>query len=374
MTLELTDYEAPPQRRRANARPSKTVQPAAKKVHPYYDYGPLLSHNAEYNFVVGGRGLGKTYGAKKRAVTRAIRNDEMFIYLRRHKEELSGARDTFFTDFEHEFPEWDFRVLGNTFQMAPVSTQDAKKREWTDIGYAVALSKTQAKKSVSYPRVKTIIFDEFIIEKGLINYIPNEPVAFNNFYSTVDRWLDKTKVFFLANAVNLGNPYFVHYNIEPDTGQEWMKLDVGKAKGYVLVHFPEAKEFQESVLQTRFGQMIDGSEYADYAVGNQFKDNTLALIGVKNPRARHMFNFETTSGTFSLWHDVIIDEYYVQSHVPPGQRTVTMVMELMSEDKTLLLPSDKLVKNLVSAFRHKKMKFENKLVRSRWIEVMQKIA
>lgn len=382
MTITLHDYTPPVTGRAASAlvRPASTgyplAQPATKipapsvKAHPYYDYGPLLSHHAEWNFLVGGRGLGKTYGAKKLAIRRAIKSGDMFIYLRRYKEDLSKSRDTFFMDIGHEFPDWDFRVFGSIFQMSPVTAREDKKREWQAIGYAIALSTAQSLKSVAFPRVKLIIFDEFIIEKGVIKYIANEADVFKNFYSTVDRWQDKTTVLFLANAVSIANPYFIRYGIQPEADTEWMKLDVGRAKGYILCHFPDADAFASSVAKTRFGQMIDGTDYAEYAVGNQFADNTLALLGVKNPRARHMFNMETKAGQFSLWHDILIDEYYVHEKLPPGQRTVTFLVEKMNDDNILLLPSDLITKRIVSAFKHKRVKFENPMVRERWFTVM----
>jgi hypothetical protein len=373
MTIILDDYTpetATRSRETVSARDARTGKVPAK-VHPYYDFGPLLSHHAEYNFLVGGRGLGKTYGAKRRAVKRNLTHGEEFIYLRRYKEELAASRDTFFDDVAHEFPEWDFRNVGNVFQKAPVSTRDDKKRDWEVIGYSMALSKGQEKKSVALPRVKTIIFDEFIIEKGVIRYLPNEAVVFNNFYSTVDRWQDKTTVFFLANAISIGNPYFVYYKIIPEEGEEWLKLDVGKAKGFILCHFPKSEDFARSVSATRFGQMIDGSDYADYAIGNEFHDNTLALLGIKNPRSRHMFNLETSAGMFSIWHDVFIDEYYAYSRIPPGQTTITLLIDGMDDEKIFLLPTSPILKRLFSAFKHRRLKFEDQSVRERWFDMMR---
>lgn len=372
MTITLTDYTP------GNATSSRDVVSVrdvpigkVRKVHPYYDFGPLLSHHAEYNFLVGGRGLGKTYGAKRRALKRNLTHGEEFIYLRRYKEELTASRDTLFEDVAHEFPDWDFRANGNVFEKSPASQRGDKKRDWDTIGYAKVLSRGQYEKSVALPRVKTIIFDEFIIEKGTIRYLPNEAEVFNNFYSTVDRWQDKTTVFFLANAISIGNPYFVYYKILPKEDQEWLKLDVGKARGFILCHFPKSSDFQASVSKTRFGQMIDGSDYAEYAVGNEFHDNTLALLGIKNPRSRHLFNMETSAGMFSIWYDVVIDEYYAYSRIPAGQITVTLLLDTMDDDKTFLLPTTPIMKRLFSAFQHKRLKFEDQAVRERWIDMMR---
>lgn len=377
--IDFDDYapEAPSKDRHRVVRMVPSL-PSSTKLHPYYDYGMILSHHAEWNFIIGGRGLGKTYGAKKRAIKRAIQYGEMFILLRRHKTELVKAKETFFADIADEFPEWEFRVNGGNFEMSmfvpPELDEEGKakkvKKNWILIGYAMALSVGQQAKGSSFHLVKTIIFDEFIKEDGPTNYLPNEVDVFRNFFSTVDRWKDKTTVFFLANALSIANPYFIRFGILPKAGTTFMKLNVGKAKGYIVVHFPDAKDFVTSVMETRFGQMIEGSDYAKMALLNEFPDNTMALVGVKNPKSRFLFNFETPSGMLSVWEDSMRGEYYAYEKCPPGQRTVTMRMSSLDESKILLLKTDGMWKRLVRETRRKKFLFENPLVRSMWFELI----
>lgn len=334
-----------------------------------------MSRNAVYNFLAGARGLGKTYGAKKLSIKRAIRTlkhpdgVDQFIYLRRYEDEMKKSRDTFFADIEHEFPEWDFRVFGNTFQMAPVSTRDAKKREWTTIGYAAILSKSQQLKSVAFPRVKIIIFDEFIIEKGVIRYIQNEATVFNNFYSTVDRYQDKTQVLFLANAVSIDNPYFLEYDIIPTTeDREFLVLH----DGFIVVHFPNAEDFTLSVQSTRFGKFISGTEYAKYAVLNQFGDNNLDLVKPKNPDAKHMFNLETEHGWMSLWEDVAAREFYAYSKCPSGQLSLTLIPSHATDDRRLVFRNEPIIDRLLAAYRAKRMTFDSPHTFNRFVELFKK--
>src|SRR5438874_13310172 len=73
----------------------KRVEHGPQKVkYPYYSFTRLLSCNAVINMAVGGRGIGKSYGAKKLAIDKWIERRDQFIYLRRFTEELI-ARDTF---------------------------------------------------------------------------------------------------------------------------------------------------------------------------------------------------------------------------------------------------------------------------------------
>ena len=58
----------------------------------------MLSYNQYLNFVIGGRGIGKTFALKKYLLKRFIDKGEQFIYLRRNKSELDRIdKDKFFT-------------------------------------------------------------------------------------------------------------------------------------------------------------------------------------------------------------------------------------------------------------------------------------
>ena len=54
----------------------------------YWSINKLLSYNALFNFVVGERGVGKSYGAKVYVANNFIKKNEEFVYIRRYKTEL----------------------------------------------------------------------------------------------------------------------------------------------------------------------------------------------------------------------------------------------------------------------------------------------
>jgi hypothetical protein len=334
----------------------------------YYNWDKISSFNGTYNFMVGARGVGKTYGWKFKAIRNAIRKGEQFMYVRRYKDELKVSKETFFADIFHVFPDWDFRSLGATAQMASASTRDDKKRPWKIIGHFIALSTAQSIKSVAYPLVTNIGFDEFILEKGTTHYIANEVHAFNNLYSTVDRNKDKTRVFFMANAVSIMNPYFLEYDIKPDQGGEF----VVKRDGFIVVHFIEAADFREQVYQTKFGKFIAGTEYGDFAAGNEFADNNDNLLNIKNASARYTYTIETKQGIFSIWIDWMEGKYYVQEKRPKQEILFTILPERMSEGKTLLSYTDKILQSLRTAFRQGNAYFDTPKSRNAFIEIFKR--
>ena len=334
----------------------------------YYDFGPILSRNAVYNFVVGARGVGKTYGAKRKAIRDFEKKGDQFVYLRRYNTELKSVKTTFMADIVHEFPNLVFKLQGEEIQARPI---DSDKDAWRTMCYFVALSKSQQKKSVSYPHVKTIIFDEFIIDRGVIHYMANEVKAFNDFYSTVDRYKDKTRVFFLANSVSIMNPYFIDWNITPKRDDEWVTTH----NGFLCAHFPQATDFVGEVYATKFGQFIANSEYADYAVGSEFSHNNDTLIKPKTSNARYQCTIETKTGTFSLWIDhkaQFAPFFYITSKHPRQQFLWTLIPERMSEERVLIDYSDKTLQYLRAGYGRAKVFFDRPQTRNAFIGIYRR--
>lgn len=332
------------------------------KTLEYYNFDSLYSRNGVYNFCVGGRGLGKTYGAKLKGLSAAIKKGDEFIYVRRYKSELK-AKDTFFADILDEFPEHIFRINGNQAEFAHKNTPE----NWKIAGYFIALSTAQQWKSVSFPKVKLIIFDEFIIEKGAIHYLPNEAEIFLNFLNTVDRYKDKTRVLFLANSVSVINPYFIEYGIEPKAGQEWIKSH----EGFIICHFPDSAEFKKGVYKTRLGRFIEGTSYGDYAVGNGFKDNGSNLLAFKTSQSEYLYSLETALGTFSVWRDYDERRVYIQEKRPGNENLFTLLSSEMSESKQLLRNNDKLLQIMRNNFSKGMVRFDKPKSRNAFIQIFK---
>lgn len=271
----------------------------------YYSLDRLLSYGAMFNIAVGARGLGKTYACKRRAIKRALEAGEEFVYLRRFQTELKHS-GTFFNDIRGEFPDWELSVDGRKAKARPKGSDG----EWTTIGYFLALTAGATLKSVSYPNVHTLIFDEFIIEEGTRHYLPAEVDTFLDLYSTIDRNNDRVRVFMLSNAVRCVNPYFIEWRIQ--TGKPFQK----RGGGYLVCEFIDNEAFAGEVSRTRFGRFIKETspEYASYAIDNLFSDDTEDLLGKKPPEARLIATLRTRTGEVSLWHDDMM--WYVQRKLP----------------------------------------------------------
>jgi len=267
----------------------------------FYDGYKTLTYNALFNFIIGNRGGGKTYWAKRWAINDFIKNGNEFIYVRRYKTELRTVK-TFFSDVSAEFPDHELSVSGNNLYI------DGDKA-----GEVMALSTSKIMKSNSYPNVNKIIFDEFIIDKGVYKYLPNEVEYFLDLYETIARLRD-VKVFFLANAITQTNPYFIYFDVElPYSKMVQTFYNSGdgrfikkKLKDYpdVLIELVRNEDFIREKKKQRFGQLIAGTQYSDYAIENSFLRDSSTFIEKKNERCRYLYSITYTGFTFGVWHDL----------------------------------------------------------------------
>lgn len=337
----------------------------------FYSFGPILSHNCEYNFIAGGRGIGKTYGAKEHVINQFLKKKKQFIYVRRFKEELQVSASSFFADIAHAYPDYVFRTHGREAQVCKAS-EDEDKRKWRTMGYFIALSVSATLKSVAYPNVTTIVYDEFIPEKGR-RELKDEFNAFNNFYNTVNRYRDVLKgepnvrVLFLANSVTIMNAYFLALEIRPDECGEWHKSH----DGFVIAHFPDEEAFKTLVMSSRFGRFTSGTEYEQYSTHNKFSDAHTSMIASKKPRAKYVFSVDTDKSKFSVWLDMITGEYYLQSKCPKNEVIFVLDPSRMREGRLLMLKSDQRLKILKSAFKRGTMLFDKPVTRNAFLEIMK---
>ena len=97
----------------------------------FWNINNSVSYNALFNFIIGNRGIRKTYGMKNYVINKFIKKGEQFIYLRRYKTEIKRI-NTFFDDMSKNFPETDFKVQGKNFY---INNKLA--------GYAISLSNSK---------------------------------------------------------------------------------------------------------------------------------------------------------------------------------------------------------------------------------------
>lgn len=263
----------------------------------YYNYDRIISYNALLNMLVGPRGIGKTFGATEFVVNQFIKKKHEFVYLRRYKTELSKSAKNFFSAIvkENKFPNHTFDVHGLNFKI-----------DDNIAGYGFTLSTAQQLKSSNFPNVKTIIFDEFLIEPGQGHYLKNEVFAFLGLIETIARTRD-IRVIMLGNSVSEINPYFLFFDISIPYNND-IKLF---KNGMILLQYIKHSNFQQAKKETRFGQLVSGTEYESYAIENNFIDESKLFIEKKSGQSKFLFAIIYKGNKYGIWIDYDNGKMYV---------------------------------------------------------------
>lgn len=89
--------------------------------------------------------------------------------------------------------------------------------------FGFSISSEEHYKSLSFPNITTILFDEFITRKY---YLPMEFVAFQNLLSTIIRLRDDVTIFMCGNSINKYCPYFNEMGIKNIKNQKQGTIDI----------------------------------------------------------------------------------------------------------------------------------------------------
>lgn len=281
-----------------------------------------LTHNRLFNFIVGNRGGGKTFGAKEWAIDNFLKNKEQFGYIRRYKDDLKEPMVQFFEDIKYKYPDYEFMTDSKYFYIRLKPADE--KAKWTkdDIaGYGFVLSTASNKKSISYPNITTLIFDEFLLDKGNQHYLQDEVGKLLNLYETVARpGTDHPRVvlFMLANALTITNPYFLYFNLKMPTKQDKNGKFIWKHPTKpILVEDVRNDKFIDAKSNTEFGQLVSGTKYADYSINNKFLLDDDTFIEKKSPKARHYFIFTYKNKEYGVWADSSEGKMWVSEDIDP---------------------------------------------------------
>ena len=186
----------------------------------FYSLDPILSKECQYNMIFGERSNGKTYAMLKYILTQYVSKGTQGALVRRWKEDFRGKRGQSMFDAlvadgcvsrltNNEYNNV-YYYSGKWYLANPDARTGKLVASDEPFCYGFALSDAEHDKSTSYPKIKTIFFDEFLTRQY---YLPDEFVLFMNVVSTIVRQRDDVKIFMCGNTVNQYCPYFTEMGL-----------------------------------------------------------------------------------------------------------------------------------------------------------------
>lgn len=194
-------------------------------VGQYYSLDDLLSKNALYSMVFGERSKGKTFACLELIIKNYAKDGSQGAYIRRWQDDFRGGNaevlfsahvslgliakytSNKWTDVYYKSRRWYF-----------CRYEDEKRIvDKEPFCFAFALSRTEHDKSTSYPKVTTIVFDEYCPIGGYCSN--NEFGLFKNTISTIIRQRDNVRIIMCANSID---PWCQYYQDMYVTNAEFM--------------------------------------------------------------------------------------------------------------------------------------------------------
>lgn len=268
----------------------------------WFSPNEMLTYNCLYNFIIGSRGGGKSFGTLDFCISQFLKHGRQFIYLRRYQTEMDDSLPTLFDAIKQagKYPDHELTVKGGNLYC------DGKT-----MGFAVALSTSMKRKSVNYSNVWYIIFEEFMVDGVTSRYLgqgTKEVSVFENFYETVARLRDNVRVFFIANAFSMVNIYFIHYKIRLTPPYKTYNK-----QGEIMVCIWNDESYARAKKNTRFYSLVQGSEFADHAYDNKFYLDNKHFIKKRDKKSEFHFALAYMGKTYGVWVNWNTGVYYVTS-------------------------------------------------------------
>lgn len=353
----------------------------------YYDLAPLLAYNADVNAIIYARGLGKTFSLRKHYINTYLKSGIRFLAMTRYKNELSKFSEDFFAKVQNEgyFENYHFRydIKGAYIEKKKAKPKDGKKADtksvYHQIGYFGALTEAQNMKKRTFVNVREFELDEAFIDFTLDkyhNYLPNELEIIANIIDSASREradntkLRKPRLFLMANAVDLVNPYFIHYGIKepPPEGFSW------HGNKTFLVDYMKTGEYSyNKQVGTVAGRILANSVSGAANVLNEFYVAKNGLIKRKTANAKFDFGYIYKQQPIGVWLDLNEGYYYISRKIP--NNTNRPIFSLLGEDGNInYIAADrmnKVLRGFGDLFYKGCIRFEDEALRRDFLESMK---
>lgn len=203
----------------------------------YYTLDKILKKKCHYNMIIGERSNGKTFAILSYLVTDLIKslnkkNQKKFCIIRRYVTDVMASKSkNIFAGINqsgliYDLSEGRYDCLTYRAGSFFLAKYDDKLKAVYDsdnpVGYIVSIADHEHIKSVSYPNVKNIFFDEFIGR----DYLNEEFILFMNVLSTFIREQTDVKIFMAGNTINKFCPYFDEMGLKHVRFQEQGTIDM----------------------------------------------------------------------------------------------------------------------------------------------------
>lgn len=318
------------------------------------------------NFFMGGRGIGKTFNILRYLINDFIENENQFMLVRRTNAQLNPV--TLFSSII-DFFDGDF-----TFQTIDKQLTEIYYNKKL-MCYLSAVSTAYNLKSQSFPKVKTIFYDEFL---PTLNERPikNEVFLFLELCESVFRLRNDTQIFMSANTVNLDNQYFNYFKILLDDIKDDTIIRLDNISIFKLT---TSNEYLQEKTNSKFGQLVYSTQFFDYAYKNNWligkaNQNFIDSSIVKHCDRKN--DFCLYFGGDIYYKISYLNKYscttYIYADIKKSSNTVTPYTAFINKKINFITFTDyiQLLHNFENDLKNKTLKFDSTKTYNKFINVI----
>ena len=279
----------------------------------YVNVRGILDEGYPFNFLIGGRGTGKTYTTLK--VAREDR--KKFMLMRRTQSQADLISQPEFSVIKPLNEDLGWNVMVHRISKYNSAFYEVSGETEQEIGYTCALSTISNMRGFDASDIQLIIFDEFIPEKHE-RLLKNEADALFNAYETMNRnreikGVAPIQLVCLANANDITNPVFeslklirIADRMQKGNSDRW--TDDKRGIQLIMLHrSPISRKKAQTVLYN----LTEGSDFANMALDNDFN------VDRQHVRARPLAEFVPVCsvGELCIYRHKAENRLYASTHL-----------------------------------------------------------
>lgn len=277
-----------------------------KKLLNWFCALPIITYNAIFNFIMGGRNIGKTWAFKRRTFRRALKKGKKTIWVRRTKQEAHECALSFYESKDlQEFCGIDLYDKNSN----PNGNVKANGRRiyikrggrWVWFVRVIALSEWKVMRSADDINCDTIIFDEFTTtpEKYAL-YRGNEAQDFIDLFISIMR-KHEVKCFLLGNKESVSNPIMKYFKI-PVIPLKWQGIKLFKHNTIAVQQINDGVK-TGTVYEERVKLALQGTQYGDYLEKAQYKNQPQIIIKPPPANTTGYIQLYWRGNHIKIWQD-----------------------------------------------------------------------
>lgn len=142
----------------------------------------------------------------------------------------------------------------------------------------------------------------------------------------------------------------------------------------IIVYYAKNQVYRDVKKASRFGQLIDGTDYGAYAIDNNFLRDSKAFVRKKSKDSKFYFIITINNRYYGVWVDYNEGFMYISQDYDPNCPIIFSISPDDHNENTLLIRcrTSPFFKSIIEHYRIARLCFENQSIKNNMINIINK--